>query len=66
MKLKEIKYRVYDSRGSYQQSYNGQLDGGYSWAKDCARRVAGYIVEHRIGEDGNDISSSIVLDLRSK
>jgi hypothetical protein len=66
MKLKEIKYRVYDSKSNYQQSYSSQLNGGYSWAKDCARRVAGYIVEHRIGEDGNDISSSIVLDLRDK
>lgn len=66
MKLKETKYRVFDSKGYYQQSYSDQLSGGFTWAKDCARRVAGYVVEHRIGEDGNDISSAIVLDLRNK
>jgi hypothetical protein len=63
--VKEVKYRVYDAKGSYQQSYSGQLAGGYSWAKDCARRVGGYITESFI-ENGAEVSNGIVLDLRAR
>lgn len=63
--MQEKKYRVFDSKGNYQQSYSGQLAGGYGWARDCAKRVGGYIVEHCL-EDGKETSSSVIFDLRGK
>lgn len=65
MKNKEIKYRVFDSKGNYQQSYSDQLAGGYNWARDCAKRMSGYIVEHVL-EDGKETSASVIFDLRNK
>lgn len=65
MKMQETKYRVYDSKGNYQQSYSNQLAGGFAWAKDCAKRVNGYIVEH-ILSDGKDMSANVIFDLRNK
>lgn len=65
MKMQEIKYRVYDSKGNFQQSYSNQLSSGYAWAKDCAKRMAGYIVEYSL-TDGKEVSNGVVFDLRSK
>lgn len=65
MKNKTIKFRVFDSKGNYQQSYSGEIVGGFNWAKDCAKRMSGYIVEH-VFEDEKEISSSVIFDLRDK
>jgi hypothetical protein len=64
-KAKEVKYRVFDTNGNYQQSYSGQLSGAFNWAKECAKRVNGYIIE-LVSENGIESSSEVVLDLRNK
>lgn len=61
MDTQEIKYRVFDAKGNFQQSYSNKLKGGYSWARDCAKRVNGYIVEVTASS-----SDKIILDLRQK
>jgi hypothetical protein len=60
-----IRYRVYDHRGNYQQSYSNELSGGFGWAKDCAKRTIGYVVEHVL-KDGKEVSSEVIFDVRNK
>jgi len=62
----EVKYRVYDSKGNYQQSYSGNLDGGYNWARDCAKRVGGYAVKYESSIDKQQALEELVIDFRSK
>ena len=62
---KELRYRVFDKNGYYQQSYSNQLPQGFDWARDCAKRTGGYVVECQLGE-AKDIESNIVFDLRNK
>lgn len=61
----KARYRVYDSRGNYQQSYSNELSGGFGWAKDCAKRTNGYVMEHLL-ENDKEVSSEIVFDFRNK
>lgn len=63
--MKETKYRVYDQKGHFQQTYSAQLDGAFSWARDCAKRVNGYVLEVSL-EDGAETETKTVLDLRKK
>jgi hypothetical protein len=62
---KEIKYRVYDAKGNYQQSYSDKLKGSSSWAVDCAKRVNGYVVEILL-EKEKELSQKVIFDLRAK
>lgn len=62
----EVKYRVYDPKGNYQQSYSGNLDGGYNWARDCAKRVGGYVMKYVLTSDNQPVSEELIIDLRSK
>ncbi len=60
--MKETKYRVYDQKGNFQQSYSDQLPNGFSYAKDCAKRVNGYILKV-VFEDNKEINSDKIFDL---
>jgi hypothetical protein len=60
--MKETKYRVYDQKNYFQQTYDASLKGAFSWARDCAKRVNGYVLEVVI-EDGKELKSEKVLDL---
>lgn len=55
----EIKYRVFDHKDGYQQTYSAQLEGAFTWAKSCANRVNGYVME--ISFDGNKEKSSRLI-----
>jgi hypothetical protein len=65
MKQHQIRYRVFDSKDNFQQSYSNQLADGYKWARDCAKRVGGYVVEFLV-EDGKETESKVIFDLRTK
>ena len=60
--MKETKYRVYDQKGNFQQSYSDQLPAGFSYARDCAKRVGGYILKVDL-DAGKEVNSEKVLDL---
>ena len=63
--MKETKYRVYDQKGNFQQSYSDQLAGGFSYARDCAKRVGGYVI--KVEFDGEkEVKSEKVLDLNKQ
>ena len=64
-KNKEIKYRVFDSKGNYQQSYSAELKGAINWASDCAKRVNGYVVEI-LFNGASEVSQKVIYDLRAK
>lgn len=63
--MKETKYRVYDQKGNFQQSYSDQLAGGFSYARDCAKRVGGYVLKVDFN-DGTEVNSEKVLDLNKQ
>jgi hypothetical protein len=62
---KEIKYRVFDAKNNYQQTYSDKLKGSVNWASDCAKRVNGYVVEVLL-ENEKEVSQKIIFDLRAK
>lgn len=62
---KVIKYRVFDGKDNYQQSYSSELNGANNWARDCARRVNGYVKEIVVS-NGADISEKVIFDTRNK
>lgn len=63
MSNKNVRYRVFDSKGNYHQSYSSQLDGAFSWARDCAKRVGGYVQE---SSGDSSESFTIIFDARKK
>jgi hypothetical protein len=63
--MKETKYRVYDQKGNFQQSYSDQLPAGFSYARDCAKRVGGYILKVDL-DAGKEVNSEKVLDLNKQ
>jgi len=63
-KTKQLRYRVYDKNANYQQSYSNQLSKGFDWARDCAKRVGGYVVE--IDLDKESTEPNIIFDIRGK
>lgn len=63
--MKETKYRVYDQKGNFQQSYSDQLPAGFSYARDCAKRVGGYILKVDF-DAGQEVNSEKVLDLNKQ
>lgn len=62
---KLVKYRVFDGKDNYHQSYSSELNGASDWARDCARRVNGYVKEV-IVNGNSDVSEKIVFDTRGK
>jgi hypothetical protein len=62
---KVVKYRVFDGKDNYHQSYSSELSGASNWARDCARRVNGYVTE--VSFNGiSESSEKIIFDLRGK
>jgi hypothetical protein len=61
------QYRVYDARNNYQQSYSASLTNSYSWARDCAKRVGGYVMEVLKEEKENEESPApkVIFDFRA-
>lgn len=43
--MKQTKYRVFDKKGRYQQTYDAVLDGAKDWAVTCAKRTQGKVME---------------------
>jgi hypothetical protein len=39
------KYRVYDKKNNFHQSYDGVMRGAEQFAKDCARQIKGYVLK---------------------
>lgn len=33
------KYRVFDKKNNFHQSYDGALKGAEQWARDCAKKI---------------------------
>jgi hypothetical protein len=62
---KETKYRVFDSKDNYQQTYSAKLNGAFSWARDCAKRVNGYVVEIQL-ENDKHLSEEVVFTTKGK
>jgi hypothetical protein len=40
------KYRVFDKKNNFNQSYDGFLQDGEQWAKDCAKKIGGYVLKY--------------------
>lgn len=64
-KNQETKYRVFDQKDGYQQTYSAQLDGALSWAKACAKRVNGYVLEIQF-ENDKPFSEKLIFTTQSK
>lgn len=60
------RYRVYDFMGRYVQSYNSQVKGANSFARDCAKRIGGYVEEIALDKDGDEVGKKISFDARAK
>jgi hypothetical protein len=59
-----MKYRVFDSKGSFVQAYDAALSGALIWARDCARSVGGFVMEFSPEQFSNESEGSIVCDFR--
>lgn len=46
--MTNIKYRVFDHKGIYQQSYSAELSGSLDWAIQCANRTKGRVEEVKL------------------
>lgn len=64
-KNQETKYRVFDQKHGYQQTYSARLDEAFSWAKSCAKRVNGYVLEIQF-ENGKAVSEKLVFDTQTQ
>ena len=51
--MTQTKYRVFDHKNNFHQSYDASLQGALGWALDCAKRVHGYILQY----DGDDFDA---------
>jgi hypothetical protein len=57
--MKEKKYRVFDRKDKYQQTYSPELEGGLDWAIQCAAHTQGRVDEVTF-ENGEVISSKTI------
>lgn len=58
--MKDTKYRVFDYKNNFQQSYSAQLKDSLEWAIQCAKRTNGR-VEKITTEDGNESSEVVYV-----
>jgi len=58
-KIEKI-YRVFDNKNNYSQSYSSKIDNAFSFARDCALRVAGRVEESDLLD--LEASPTIVFD----
>jgi hypothetical protein len=47
------KYRVFDKKNNLHQSYDGILQGAEQWAKDCAKKIGGYVFQYSDADFAN-------------
>lgn len=40
-----VRYRAYDNKGRYQQSYSAEFPDAFSWAIQCASQTKGSVKE---------------------
>ena len=40
------KYRVYDKKNNFHQSYDEVMQGSEQFAKDCAKKIGGYVLKY--------------------
>lgn len=40
------KYRVFDKKNNFHQSYDEAMQGSEQFAKDCARQIKGYVLKY--------------------
>jgi hypothetical protein len=59
-----MKYRVFDNKGSFVQTYDSSLAGALAWARDCARHIGGTLIEYSEKEFSEGSEGSVVLDFR--
>ena len=59
--MKETKYRVFDRKDKYQQTYSPELDGSLEWAIQCANHTQGRVEEVTL-ENGD----SFYYEIREK
>jgi hypothetical protein len=65
MQKQNVKYRVFDHKNNFHQSYDSQLEGSFKWAENCAKRINGYVLEYTHEEFNNARSSGVkVLDFQ--
>lgn len=48
------KYRVFDKKNNLHQSYDDALQGAEQWARDCAKKIGGYVFRY----SENDFATS--------
>jgi hypothetical protein len=51
--MTKTKYRVFDYKNNFHQSYDAALQGAFAWAHDCAKRVHGYVLQY----DGEELDA---------
>lgn len=56
------KYRVFDKKNNFHQSYDGILQGAEGWAKDCAKKIGGYVLEYAHSDFANGKNYSKIYD----
>jgi hypothetical protein len=40
------KYRVFDKKNNFHQSYDSALQDAERWARDCAKKIGGYVLQY--------------------
>ncbi len=58
--MKNIIYRVYNSKNKYQASYSSKLKGSKEWAISCADLTKGKVYEVNIVDRGLSESSKLI------
>jgi septation ring formation regulator EzrA len=44
--MQHNKYRVFDKKNNFHQSYDEALQGAEQFAKDCARQIKGFVLKY--------------------
>ncbi len=63
--MKETKYRVFDRKDKYQQTYSPELDGSLEWAIQCANHTQGRVEEVTL-ENGEVVSSTTIYPKKKR
>lgn len=60
-----MKYRVFDQKNNFHQVFDSVLQGAFSWARDCAKHVGGYVKEYTDQQFADDEEGQVVVDYRA-
>jgi hypothetical protein len=65
--MTHTRYRVFDHKNNFHQSYDSALNGAFAWAHACAKRIHGYVMEYNGDEFyGNSNAGRKIIDFTAE